>query len=435
MKAQPKLVLVLVAVIAAGMSFGLVYRRPASVAAQPKPSAPARTVALTEPTWSLAQSIDEAADYIARADGEDGRFVYMMTPDGGAVPQYNVLRHAGAIYALADYAARPASGERRAKAIAALDRSAGYLTNRYLRPVKGVPDVLAVWSDQKEEKSKKPTAKLGGAGLAMTALLGRARIADAGATDIAQVQALARFVLFLQKPTGEFSAKHVEDGAAGKFESLYYPGEAILGLAMLYEIDRDPRWLDAALRGIAFLIEKRRGAKTLPADHWLMIAIDRLLPLHPDAKEPPVTRDAMLDHGIALARRMVDDQRRTREKLPELDGCFTADGRTTPSATRLEGLLALDHALGDAGQAAAQVEIRAAIVKGIAFLRRAQLRSGPTQGGMPSSVIDGGASEDEKDDDDAAKHGEVRIDFVQHALSAMMRFEQLCTTAPAACAR
>ena len=63
------------------------------------------------------------------------------------------------------------------------------------------------------------------------------------------------------------------------FESLYYPGEATLRLTMLYEADHDEKWLaTAAMKGVSQLVVSRRtvAKAKLPADHWLMIAIDRL---------------------------------------------------------------------------------------------------------------------------------------------------------------
>ena len=62
-----------------------------------------------------------------------------------------------------------------------------------------------------------------------------------GTVPISQLQALGRFIIFLQKADGSFYSKY---GANGKpvedWQSLYYPGEAALGLIALYEIDPSP---------------------------------------------------------------------------------------------------------------------------------------------------------------------------------------------------
>ena len=52
-------------------------------------------------------------------------------------------------------------------------------------------------------------------------------------------------------------------------------------------------------------------------------------------KEPPVTKDEMIDHAITLGMIVIED-RQGLAAASEIDGCFTRDGRTTPSATRLE---------------------------------------------------------------------------------------------------
>lgn len=395
-------------------------------------------------TWELPTAIDEAAGYLVRVNDDSGRFLYRMSGDGKHVApkKYNIVRHAGAIYALADYQVQGASAEGRAKAAAATARAADLLMTRYVRPLKADDKLLGVWSDPKEEGGSKFAVKLGGAGLSIIGLMGRYRAVDGGAPDSAKeletAQGLARFVQFMQKPNGEYTSKYTdEDGKVGDFESLYYPGEATLGLTMLYEADRDVKWLDTAMRGVGQLVISRRSvAKAkLPADHWLMIAIDRLLPFYDLVKEPSISKDEMIDHAVMLGKIMMEGQTRVSSQRPEIDGCFTRDGRTTPSATRLEGLLALEHALtGDDKRADVRKEVRASIVKGVAFLRRSQITTGPARGGIPAALVpggeDGGADETESEEE---KSGEIRIDFVQHAMSAMMRYVIMCKVDPTGC--
>lgn len=395
-------------------------------------------------TWDLPTAIDEAADYLSRNDDEHGRFVYRMGPDGTHVTpkKYNIVRHAGAIYAMADYQVQGQSATGRAKATAATERSANELIERYVRPLKADPNLLAVWSDPREEGGGKTSAKLGGAGLSIIGLMGRYRAVDGGAPNSSKelqvAQGLARFVQFMQKPTGDYTSKYTdEDGKATDFDSLYYPGEATLGLTMLYEADHDAKWLETAMKGVGRLVISRRDVPKakLPADHWLLIAIDRLLPFFEQVKEPSITKDEMIDHAVTLAMLMVENQSRVAANRPEIAGCFTQDGRTTPTATRLEGILALEHALtGDAKRADTRKELRASIVRGIQFLRRAQITTGPARGGMPGALVtpdeDAGAEDFENSDETRT---EIRIDFVQHAMSAMMRYVVMCKTDPTGC--
>lgn len=401
-----------------------------------------RVAELDARVWPLAQAIDEGAEYLVRVNGPDGRFVYRRFTDGreGPAGAYSVVRHAGTIYALSDYA-RSAGEARRARAAATVERASTYLLSRYVRPLAARPELLAVWSDPEEEagRLRSPVAKLGGAGLALAALASGARLGerDAGRSDagayapeIETMRGLARFVCFMQQPSGAFYAQYDdEQGYIRSVESLYFPGEAILGLTMLYELDPDERWREAAARGIAYLVESRRGASSLPNDHWLMIAIARFLPHHTGVS--PLTSVEMLAHAIELGRTMMREQADVlaTSREPDIVGAFDAEGLTTPAATRLEGLLALERAVaGMPEHASVREELRRSISLGAAFLRRSQLSEGVTRGGFPQSPLIAaradapGASIDE---DVAHSAREVRIDYVQHALSALIGYAEM----------
>ncbi len=104
-------------------------------------------------------------------------------------------------------------------------------------------------------------------------------------------------------------------------------------------------------------------------------------------------------------------------------GCMTGDGRTCPTATRLEGLQA---ALSFLPPNARELKkrISSAVDDGIQFLLRSQVTSGRYTGGFPRGVRL--MPNDLKKADHAfnLRVKEIRIDYVQHALSAMMQFEQ-----------
>ena len=90
------------------------------------------------------------------------------------------------------------------------------------------------------------------------------------------MQALGRFVVFLQRDNGSFVSKYIAGrGPAANWESLYYPGEAALGLIALYKADHSREWLVAAAKALAYLARSRAGLTTVPADHWALIATAR----------------------------------------------------------------------------------------------------------------------------------------------------------------
>ena len=114
-------------------------------------------------------------------------------------------------------------------------------------------------------------------------------------------------------------------------------------------------------------------------------------------------------HAVQVCESILRDQFKGSAAVG-LDGAFDPNGRTAPAATRLEGLLA---ALEFLPKDALRDKINAAAGRGIAFLLRAQIASGPQAGGMPGAVVAR-----------ARDSSEIRIDHVQHALCAWLRYQR-----------
>ena len=299
----------------------------------------------------LDEHITMAADYLAGACGPDGTFRYRVNRDPGVIikRRYNMLRHAGAIYALACYAQH----HNPKPAATAAVRAAGFL-RRSIAPLPNVPGVsddrdpnvpmLAVWSSEAINGSGDHLqAKLGGAGLGLAALVRLERVVP-GTTDMTTLRALGNFLLYMQKPDGSFYSKYfpVTTGRDDAFDSLYYPGEAILGLVLLYEQDNDnPRWARAAAKGLQYLAHSRRDAAFIPQDHWALIATAELLRVAP--RDMDIDRPALISHAAQVAGSMLLEAATVPLSAMKTSdpGCFTHDGRTCPTATRLEGLLAV----------------------------------------------------------------------------------------------
>jgi hypothetical protein len=353
---------------------------------------------------AISRAIATAADYLVHTCGPDGRFVYRVDFRTGRVAAtYNVVRHAGAMYALAmlyDY-----EGDSRASN--ALLRAAAFLRYNYVGP--GIrPKQLVVWSHPLSQPSD---AELGATGLGLVALTAAHKV-DPDSVRVDQLEGLGRFLLFLQRNDGSFVSKYsTETGTVSDRESLYYPGEAALGLISLYEADRDRRWLNAAARGLSYLAKSRVGLSAVPADHWALIATAKLLP-YCEKVACPVSRKELVQHAIQVCNSILREQIADPAR-PVLDGAFDPYGRTAPAATRLEGLLAaLEFLPGE--QAALREQIETAATRGVSFLLRAQITSGPYAGGVPGAVIAG-----------AKDASAIRIDYVQHTLCAWLRYQAL----------
>ena len=373
---------------------------------------------LSAPTPSAAEvshAIELAAGYLERACGPDGKFVYKVDIGSGKESSsYDIIRHAGAMYALAMVNRSHPDPE----AVAAIIRAAKFLRENYVG--LGVrPGQEVVWSqpltespNDRRPKSRERYAELGGTGLGLVALAA-AREVDSKSVSLEELQALGRFALFLQRDDGSFVHKYrAESGPVLNWESLYYPGEAALGFIALYEADHSREWLTAAGKALSFLAKSRAGLSTVPADHWALIATAKLLP-HCENGGCSASREELVRHAVQVCEAILRDQFRSSAPVG-LDGAFDSTGRTAPAATRLEGFLAAMDFLpkGDL-----QDRIEAATGRGIAFLMRAQVVSGPEAGGMPGSALNR-----------VLDSSQVRIDYVQHALCAWLRYQKLFPT-------
>jgi hypothetical protein len=136
--------------------------------------------------------------------------------------------------------------------------------------------------------------KLGAAALALVAFCERER-AGGDASHRELMNSLARFLRAQQTPEGEFLS-HYDSGRGrpdGDFKSLYYPGEAMLGLLRLYRLGgkSNAGLLADCHRAAAFLIASERKQATAnlakgvkpgqvyPPDAWFMQALEELIEL------------------------------------------------------------------------------------------------------------------------------------------------------------
>ncbi len=372
----------------------------------------------------LLEAIHLAASYLAGAVQQDGRFVYRinLNPNVKPADAYNILRHAGAMYAMAQYQARYPSAQVRA----ALSRAADYLRRQHIAPLPGQPSLAAVWSDPVGDGLRE--AKLGGAGLALVALSSLRKL-DASNAELDRMRSLARFVAYLQKPDGRYYSKLIpaKGGRWDRWTSLYYPGEAALGTIMLYEQDPQARWLRIAARTLAYLATERRGMRRVPADHWALLATERLLQhqrqLDSLGPERLVSREQLIEHALQICRQIIGEHEKTGHAAGSaLAGSSDADGRTTPAATRLEGLMAALAFLPKAHESLRQ-QLRVVADAGVLFLMRTQVKAGKYAGGIPRAAT-------QRTGEDASssfnrRATEVRIDYVQHALSAWLAYADL----------
>jgi len=486
-------------------------------------------------------------------------------------PDYNLLRHNGALYALSQAYTRSREMERTQKnndnnnnrsfgvlrsgnsnngkdsnnnnnnngkdnnnsnsissevILETIQRGIGYLRDTLISPPKNGNKnkntnnelLLAAWEreDINDPHSTLTTAKLGGAGLALIALGNLHHIDGVHSVSLEkELRPLGAFIESLQNTQdGSFTCKyHWTTGPDDSWQSLYYPGEAALGLVTLAEIEsqesieesdttvdsssssshkknnkkNQQRWMTVASQTLLYLERYRRYADLddIEPDHWALLATAKLLPLlhkqrhHLQHKLTTTTTTTtnteqeqkqlelqqqkqqldveywlIYNHAIKVATSMVTDH--TSIQLQRNHGCFSPDMRTCPTATRLEGLLATltflqesELYMGDEGHEGTTTEllqdrIEHDVAMGIRFLLNAQQQTNTNQmrGAVPgkynpttksntknrensgSGSADASSSEEEESEEEEDNlSNEVRVDYVQHSMSAVIAYE------------
>ncbi len=370
----------------------------------------------------LKNAIHSAALYLAKICDKNGKFTYRinLNPKVNVNPKYNMLRHAGTLYAMATYVQKYPHTE----VHAACNRAAHFLKEKSLAPVDKRADLLAVWSYPEITRRNAPVqAKLGGTGLGLVALLSLEKISP-GTTSRDVLRGMGRFILYMQKQDGSFYSKYIpqKGGRDDSWTSLYYPGEAALGLLMLYEYDPSPLWLEGAAKAISFLAQSRKNKTTVPADHWALLATARLLPVY-GLSSQPVPRTDILRHAEKICKTILANPAGVLSDTAAA-GALTRDGSVCPTATRLEGILAAFTFL-QSNNPPLSAQISSAAHDGIAFLIRAQILSGQHAGAFPRAVRPLPSGHPRFDASFNRRATEIRIDYIQHALSALMQYKEL----------
>jgi hypothetical protein len=353
-------------------------------------------------TETLLDSALAGVRYLARAVKHDGRFSYdYWAKSDEERSEYNVLRHAGAVYSMFEVLARKPDEEVRSAAERA---TLGLQQFVQACPPPGARERCIV---------EDGIVKLGGNALAILALAKRAEVTR-DREQLPLMKTLARFILTLQRPSGEFRP-HVlraSDGAGHPHLSPFYPGEALFALLRLHRLDPGGPWLDAAERGARWLVDVRDAglqSAELPHDHWLLYALNELYRLRPDP--------ALLEYAMVVARAIVQSQD-TEPPYPDWLGSFNRSPLSTPAATRIEALnsaLALARDFGSAADASA---FRRSIDLATRYLMQFQFRPASAMYLPNAQRALGGFRRGLGD-------FEIRIDYVQHAVSALLGYERI----------
>lgn len=307
---------------------------------------------------------------------ENGSFKYRYDAySGSLLSGYNVLRHAGSVWAMLDV-------YRDVSEIKILERcrqSIHYLLDTYLRFFRSYNNTC-ICEDN--------TIKLGGNALSALALLSLSE-ATGDHFPLAVAEQLAQFMLNQRAENGELVHKrYFQSGKISGFQSMYYTGEALLALLALYRRTQRKHWYDVVQEIENELAPKDYGVEE--QSHWMLYFLELLSNYEASS--------LYYLHAEKIVIHILDN--------PE----YLSWERSTPTACRSEGLLAFlrmkrpDNIDDKTLRERCLEQIRYNLNRQLAF----RLPDG--------SFIRGGNDR---------RMNEVRIDYIQHNISSFLHFSRL----------
>ncbi|MFP4482312.1 MAG: hypothetical protein ACLFN0_05880 [Thermovirgaceae bacterium] len=350
----------------------------------------------------LLAASGSAAGYLARMVDASGRFVYRYDPlEDKKLGGYNILRHAGTLFSMLEYC----QIEKDSRTLESARRALRYLLGQIETIRSNGVEMACVVEDGE--------VKLGGNGLAALAIAKYIEVTG-DRKNLPVLRKLCEWMVHVQDSSGRFIVHKQDfpDGRVSDFRSSYYPGEAIFGLMRTFEIDSDERWLQAADAAARYLITVRdRGLPDvqLPHDHWLLYGLNELY--HQEKGR------LFANHAFRIARAIIGAQ---NQKMASVDwnGGFGFNPRSTPAATRMEGMGAAYRIALAVNDEEMKKRILESLRLGNGFLLRTLIDpSWAMYMKSPSRAV-GGVRKSQND-------FEVRIDYVQHSLSAFLSMHSI----------
>lgn len=357
----------------------------------------------------------DAARFLVRHQHRDGRYTYIYNAQSDTPKTdegYNLTRHAGTTYYLAQAARVTGDADLRAAARSGL----AWAVRHHMRKctAKGTPCVT---------DAVHPTI----GATALTTLAAAEYLLGGHDPSVRKrMDQLTAFLLEMQRPDGEMMHRYdTERGQPEDIQFLYYSGETALALLRVHRVTED----DTVLRAAKKLMGHLTGAGWnffgsryyYGEEHWTCIAAG-------EARDRVDVSEA-LDFCLGWA-----EFNRTMQYGPD-ETPWMSEGsygvgplflpRLTPVASRTEAFISTYEMLRDAEHPSPRQLrlLQSQIEKGLGFMARFQWRPGPVHlfadperahGGFPGSPAE----------------LICRNDYAQHAGSAMLRWSEIAARSP-----
>lgn len=220
----------------------------------------------------VGELISRSGRFLANIVKEDGQFVYGYYPTyDKEISNYNILRHAGAIWGLV--ALYDVSGDE--TVLPKIDSTIQYLIRDYIE----YPDEDTAYVIER----KADEVKLGGNGITVVMLIDyMQRFGNDSYRDL--VVKLGNGILAMQNPaTGEYY--HVLNSADYSLKeedrTIYYDGEATFALAKLYGLTGDEKYLTGAIKAVDYFIANDYAKHR---DHWIAYCMNEITKYVPEER-------------------------------------------------------------------------------------------------------------------------------------------------------
>jgi prenyltransferase beta subunit len=347
----------------------------------------------TDLSKAMHDSIISGGDFLVRMQNQDGSYQYEYYPE---IDSYsmdnNILRHTGVVYSLVllyEYSHE----------------------TRYLESAKKGADFLLQHLEHIDDNTAyifhDDDAKLGGAGLAVVALVELETVEKTG-KYLDTIKDLTNFILFLQEDTGKYKSYYIYNGEYGSSEDSYiYPGEAMLALVRAYTLFEDQRYLESLERAYVYYNIAFKQDPTTEFTPWTAQAFVRLYEISPKQK--------YANFVFAMEDWLTSQQYLDNAPRAEYLGAYgTMSVPSITAGVRSEGVSDAYLLAKKLGYEEKAERYKQSILLASNFLMKLQHTEGNTKAYRNPEVSIGAFVY--KVGDTAA-----RVDYTQHAISAMIK--------------
>lgn len=238
----------------------------------------------------IKEVISQSSSYLAKQVKPSGEFTYgYFSHFYKEIKWYNMLRHASTIFSMIE--AYTLTKEKDLEL--SIKRALEFLVKKGIVITEHSKyGTVAYVVDKKNNQE----IKLGALGVALLTITKYTKVFE-DEKYLSIAKSLGNGILSMQKEDGKFThVLNAKDFSVKEdYRIVYYDGEALFGLIRLFELDKDQKWLEAALVTFDYFIKHDYWKNT---DHWLSYCTNELTKYKQD--------DKYFDFGLKNAKYKLD---------------------------------------------------------------------------------------------------------------------------------